>query len=67
MTTTHERAAKEKVAATREGHLHLYQRLQETLNELSLEMLGNKEWDTTAVDRELDDMLESLNDYFGED
>lgn len=60
-----EQAEKQRLIALRESHLGLYHRLQETLNDISKEMLGNKEWNTDKVDRSLQELLDEINDHFG--
>lgn len=64
---THEQAAKEKEIALRDSQLDLYHSLQGTLEEVSDEMLGNREWQTDKVDRSLRDLFDEIWDHFGMD
>lgn len=62
---THDQAIKERDKALRESQLDLYHLLQGELNEISIEMLGNKEWKTENVDRSLQELLDEITDHFG--
>lgn len=62
---THAQAEKQRMIALRNSQLDLYHRLQETLNEVSGEMLGTKDWRTDQVDRSLRELLDEINDHFG--
>lgn len=43
----------------------LFHSLQETMNEISGEMLGNKQWRTDVIDRYLLWLREEIADHFG--
>lgn len=63
---THEQARKRREQALRQSQLDLYHALQGTLNEISEEMLGTREWQTALVDRSLEELQESLTTHFGD-
>jgi hypothetical protein len=58
---------KKKQKAIRDNQLCLFHALQQTLNEISGEMLGNDKWDTDIVDRALDELAQEIHENFGED
>ncbi len=60
-----EQAAERKEATLRESQLGLYHSLQETLDQVGKEMLGNTKWRTDQVDRSLEELLDEINNHFG--
>lgn len=64
---TYEQAIKERDAALRESQLDLFHSLRLCLDEASREMLGNKDWSTDKVDRELRELMDELISHFGEE
>tara|TARA_R110002124_G_scaffold149931_1_gene316210 strand:- start:147 stop:335 length:189 start_codon:yes stop_codon:yes gene_type:complete len=56
-----------KQKAIRENQLCLFHALQQTLSEISGEMLGTDKWDTDIVDQQLDELASEIKDHFGED
>lgn len=62
---TYNQAQKQRLIALKESQLALFHRLQETLDEVSKEMLGTDEWSTTKVDHSLQELLDEINDHFG--
>jgi hypothetical protein len=60
-----EQATKAKEEALRQSQLDLYHLMQETMNEIANEMLGETQWKTVLVDRSFQELMDELVDHFG--
>lgn len=62
---TREQALKQREEAIRQSQLSLYASLQQTLNEVSEEMLGDSKWNKDIADRSFKELMDALVDHFG--